>query len=246
VNEALRRAMFAARLSDDEIAAQLGVDVKTVGRWVRGRTPSARHRGPLARLLRLEEPDLWPEVLTLRGVRATPTEVVAVYPQRNLVTREAWIDLFESAEEQIDILAYAALFLAEDKRLVDLLASKADDGVAVNLALGNPQAAEVRHRGTAEKIGESLSAKIRNALVRYRPLLDRQGVTLRLHDTVLYNSMYRADGQVLVNQHVFGLPAAQAPVFHLRRLAGGEMFDLYMESLAEVWRAARPVEDVVD
>jgi transcriptional regulator with XRE-family HTH domain len=242
VNDALRRAMFAARLSEEEISAHLGVDVKTVGRWVRGRTPSARHRGPLARLLRLEEPDLWPEVLTLRGVRTTPTEVVAVYPQRNLVTRETWIDLFESAKHQIDILAYAALFLAEDKRLLSLLASKADLGVVVNLALGNPKAVEVAHRGTAEKIGEALPAKIRNALVRYRPLLDRPGVTLRLHDTILYNSMYRADGQVLVNQHVFGLPAAQAPVFHLRRLEGGEMFDLYMESLTEVWNAARVVE----
>jgi transcriptional regulator with XRE-family HTH domain len=242
VNDALRRALFAARLSEEEISAHLGVDVKTVGRWVRGRTPSARHRGPLARLLRLEEPDLWPEVLTLRGVRTTPTEVVAVYPQRNLVTRETWIDLFESAKHQIDILAYAALFLAEDKRLLSLLESKADLGVVVNLALGNPNAAEVAHRGTAEKIGDALPAKIRNALVRYRPLLDRPGVTLRLHDTILYNSMYRADGQVLVNQHVFGLPAAQAPVFHLRRLEGGEMFDLYMESLTEVWNAARVVD----
>ncbi|WP_432945846.1 helix-turn-helix domain-containing protein [Kribbella sp. CA-253562] len=246
MNEALRRAMYAAGLSEEDIAARLGVDPKTVGRWVDGRLPFPRHRGPLARLLSLEEPELWPELLTLQGARRTSGEVVAVYPQRNLVTREAWNDLFQSAEHQIDILAYAALFLAEDKRLVGLLASKATAGIPVNLALGNPKSPAVVQRGKAEKIGGALPSKIRNALVQFGPLLERPGVSLRLHDTVLYNSMYRVDDQLLVNQHVFGLPAAQAPVYHLRRLEGGEMFDLYMESFAEVWKAARPVDGVPD
>jgi hypothetical protein len=35
-----------------------------------------------------------------------------------------------------------------------------------------------------------------------------EGVEFRLHRTVLYNSIYRADDQVLVNTHVFGLAAA--------------------------------------
>jgi hypothetical protein len=39
----------------------------------------------------------------------------------------------------------------------------------------------------------------------------------------LYNSIYRADDQVLVNTHVFGVTAAVAPVWHLRKLPAGEL-----------------------
>ena len=40
-----------------------------------------------------------------------------------------------------------------------------------------------------------------------------QNIEIWLHRTVLYNSIYRADDQLLVNQHTYGIPAAQAPVF---------------------------------
>ena len=46
---------------------------------------------------------------------------------------------------------------------------------------------------------------------------------LRLHGTVLYNSIYRADDQLLVNPHVYGVMANNAPVFQLRKIPGGEM-----------------------
>jgi hypothetical protein len=47
------------------------------------------------------------------------------------------------------------------------------------------------------------------------------GVELRLHTTTLYNSIYRFDGDMLVNAHAYGSPAAQSPVLHLRHLPGG-------------------------
>jgi hypothetical protein len=69
-------------------------------------------------------------------------------------------------------------------------------------------------------MGDAMSFQIRNALALYRPLLAVSGVEFRFHRTVLYNSIYRADDQVLVNTHVYGVPAAQAPVWHLHKLAG--------------------------
>jgi hypothetical protein len=56
------------------------------------------------------------------------------------------------------------------------------------------------------------------------------GIEFRLHSTVLYNSIYRADDQVLVNTHIYNFPASQAPVLHLRRVAGGDMVNTYLES----------------
>ena len=40
-----------------------------------------------------------------------------------------------------------------------------------------------------------MAAKIRNALMLYRPLCAAENIEIRLHRTVLYNSIYRADEQ---------------------------------------------------
>ena len=54
-------------------------------------------------------------------------------------------------------------------------------------------------------------------------------------------SIYRADGQLLVNQHTYGIPAAQAPVFYLCGTDGGEMAALYLGSFERVWAGAAPL-----
>jgi hypothetical protein len=76
----------------------------------------------------------------------------------------------------------------------------------------------------------------------YRPLRDVDGIEFRLHRTVLYNSMYRADDQLLVNTHIYSFPASQAPVLHLRRIAGGGMVTTYLDSFERVWDGATPFE----
>lgn len=42
---------------------------------------------------------------------------------------------------------------------------------------------------------------------------------------------------------VFGIPAARAPVWHLRKLAGGEIAAAYLESFERVWESATPVPE---
>jgi hypothetical protein len=44
--------------------------------------------------------------------------------------------------------------------------------------------------------------------------------------------------EMLVNTHLYGVPGAYAPVPHLRRLAGGELFDIYATSFQRVWSRA--------
>src|SRR5664280_712309 len=67
------------------------------------------------------------------------------------------------------------------------------------------------------------------------------GVQLRHHATTLYNSIYRFDDQALINTHVYGAPAVQSPVMHLRRVPGGRLFGHYLESFERVWETATPV-----
>lgn len=60
--------------------------------------------------------------------------------------------------------------------------------------------------------------------------------------TTLYNSTYRADDQMLVNAHMWGINAYGAPVWHLRRHGDGGLFDTCVRSFDAVWETARPVE----
>lgn len=94
-----------------------------------------------------------------------------------------------------------------------------------------------RRRGS----GTALSHGVELALLHYRSLVDVAGVEIRTHGTTLYNSIYRADDQALVNAHVWGVNAYGAPVWHLRRVEGGSMFDTYAESFDAVWSTAREV-----
>ncbi len=236
MNDALRRALADARLDEVKVSGALGVDPKTVQRWIAGRVPQRRHRWELADLVKRDEHDLWPE---LGG--GTCPEIRAVYPHRGAVPREVWRRLFDSAQRDIGMLVYAGLFLAEDVDVLRLLAEKARAGVAVRLLLGDPDSPPVRERGAEEGIGDALAAKIRNTIVLYRPLLDVEHIEIRLHATVLYNSIYWADDELLVNPHVYGSAAAYAPVFHLRRATAGDLAGTYLDSFERVWAGAAPL-----
>ena len=240
MNEPLRRALLRARLREDDVAARLGVDPKTVRRWLNGRMPYPHNRAAIAELVGADQAELWPDAGGLLAARSRPEELVTLYPHRWAVPREVWVRLFGSAEREIDILAYSALFLAEDAGILRILMDKGRAGITVRIALGNPDGPYAAQRGE-ESIGETMAAKIRNALVLYRPLGTVQNIEIRLHRAVLYNAIYRADDHLLVNQHTYGIPAAQAPVFRLSDSAGGEMAALYLDSFERVWDRSVPL-----
>jgi transcriptional regulator with XRE-family HTH domain len=241
LNEPLRQALLRARLREDDVAARLGVDPKTVRRWLSGRVPYANNRVALADLVGAEEADLWPDAGGPLTMRVRPEELGAIYPHRWAIPREEWKRFFASAEHDIGVLAYSALFLAEDAGLLRILADKANNGLTVRIALGDPDSLNVARRGEEEGIGDAMPAKIRNALTLYRPLLASKNVEIRLHQTVLYNSIYRADDLLFVNQHVYGIPAAHAPVFCLRNSENGDMVTAYLDSFKRVWTSAEPI-----
>ncbi|GAA0952607.1 hypothetical protein [Nonomuraea longicatena] len=85
-----------------------------------------------------------------------------------------------------------------------------------------------------------MAARVKNALTLYRPLLDAQDTEIRLHHTVLYNSIYRADDQLLVNTHAYGTPAANAPVMHLTHTDDQGLASTYLTSFNRIWTTARP------
>ena len=234
MNETLRTALAAKGIDRLDVAAKLQVDPKTVERSLSGRLPHPSTRTALAKLLDVDENELWPSTDEPHARRFGP-EIRAVYPHRWAVPREVWHKLFANAEHEINILVYSGLFLFEDTGMLQLLAAKADTGTRIRILLGDPDSLAVAQRGQDEGIGDSAASRIRNVQALIKPLATHDGVELRLHRTVLYNSIYRADDHLLTNPHIYGMPASAAPVLHLRRSADAALFSTYMASFEQAW-----------
>lgn len=246
VNDRLRDALASKGLSVVQLAELVGVDPKTPERWISRpeRLPRRQHRAATARVLGVAEEYLWPEVSADRRVmRPDQGELVAFFPTRSAVPVGLWESLVDSAREHLDVLVMAGLFFPEHHdpgRIV----SRARAGCRVRLLLADPAGAAVRVRGAEEGFGAGVAHRVTLALRYFEPLLGVPGVELRLHDTTLYASLYRSDETLLANVHVYGAPAAQNPVLHLRRVPGCRVVDHYLASLERVWSTARSVDDI--
>ncbi|GAA1010907.1 MULTISPECIES: helix-turn-helix domain-containing protein [Streptomyces] len=242
-NERLRAVMVEGGWTYAALAQEVGVDPKSVERWVNlGRTPRRGTAMRAAETLGEDVHALWPALRQARTARAISPELVALYDQRADVPVSAFVDVLTQAREHIDVLVYAAVFLHEAyPRLNELLRERAAGGCAIRIAVGDAGSDNVRARGREEKFGHGIESRCRLALMHYRPLIDVPGIGVRTHGTTLYNSLYRADDQLLVNAHVWGVNAYKAPVWHLRRSGDGGLFDTYAASFDAVWSTARPV-----
>jgi hypothetical protein len=82
---------------------------------------------------------------------------------------------------------------------------------------------------------ERTLARVRMALSYYAPLAGVPGVDFLLQKETLYNSIFAYDDEMLVNQHVYGMYGYMCPILHLRRMEGGDFFDMYIRSFERVW-----------
>lgn len=245
-NERLRDALMRAQIDREDFARQLDVDAKTVERWItQSRVPYPRTRAKASTILGESQSYLWPDALSDRQkLEVSESELVRLYPRRSQVETETWRRLLDEATERIDILAYAGLFLPERlPKLARTMCAKSKKGAQVRVLLGDPDGEEVARRGAEERIGDSMRAKVRNVLSFYDDHVEHGCCEIRLHDTVLYNSIYRFDNEMLVNSHILGLPAAHAPVLRIRQLPGGELFDVYAENFDYIWDQAVPASE---
>lgn len=242
-NDRLRDAISQGGHTVAAVAEHIGVDPKSVERWItQDRVPYPKNRHAIAALLRESEAYLWPTAIADdKGAEASGSEVVQVYPSRNVVPRELWARLLDQAASRVDILVFVGMFLTEDPNLLPALEAKAGAGARVRLLFGDPASREVARRSADEGIGKNaIAAKVRNALAYFSRIAEVPGVEIRCHGTTLYNSIYRYDDEMIVNPHVYGLTAPHAPALHLRRLSAGSLFETYARSVDAVWETAKP------
>lgn len=238
-NERIRRAMFRAGHDISSLAEVAQVSDKSVERWIRGDvTPYSRTRFRVAAILQEDESYLWPQAVDRASLAGA--ELVSTWPRRNDVPRHLWTELLRQAGRNVDYLAYAGLFLAEEHPdWIPTLRARAEAGARIRILLGDPHGQQLAYRDAEKEIGGGVAGRVAAVLAQYRPLA---GVAaIRLHDTPLYNSIYRFDDDMLVNTHVYGILAAYTPTMHIRRVDGA-YFQTYLESFERVWASARPLD----
>jgi transcriptional regulator with XRE-family HTH domain len=244
-NMRLRAAMTTKGWTNDALAEVAGVDPKTVERWVNGgRTPHRRIALAVASALEEDVIALWPQLREPRSSKALHPELLALYRRRADAPTRLWWDLFTQAQTHLEVLVYAAVFLHEQHPdLNDLFRRKAATGCQIRILIGDPDSANIIARGEEERFGHGIVSRCRLAQLHYAPLIPVPGIQLRQHATTLYNSLYRADDEMLVNAHLWGLNAYDAPLWHLRRIQDSyhSLFDAYAASFNDVWTTAEPL-----
>jgi transcriptional regulator with XRE-family HTH domain len=240
-NERLRGSIATAGLRPAQLAEAVGVDTKTVERWItKGRMPHRAHRVEVARALSVDEDYLWPQLLTEPTTRsASVAELLELHPSRSAVPHSTWVQLLTNTHEAMDILVYAGTFLFEQLDIVTIIRTRASEGVRVRMLIGDETSTAVHQRAEEEGTAGGLQGRIQLQRRYLREVADTPGVEIRTHGTTLYNSLYRFDQDLLVNCHAFGAPAGHSPVLHLRRVPGGRLWDHYMRSFDEVWKVGK-------
>ncbi|WP_019810327.1 helix-turn-helix domain-containing protein [Saccharomonospora halophila] len=241
-NDRLRTAMIAAGLTVDVLATKVGVDPKTVERWIGNETrkPHRTTRQQVATVLRTREMDLWPAAVSDLPSNGHENELVQLYPSRSSITGPTWQRLIGDVSEQMDVLVFSGAFLVEQYNLVPVIQRKAAEGVRFRLLVGDEAAPAVVERAVDEGTPGGLEGRVQLMRRYLAEVADLDGVEVRTHGTILYNSLYRFDEDLLVNGHAHGALAGQNPVLHLKRLPDGHMWEHYMRSFERVWNQATP------
>lgn len=225
-NHRLRNALVATQQTQASLAEKVGVDAKSVERWItQDRQPHASTRARVARVLGADETYLWPALLGSEASKgATQAELVQIWPTRNTVPGDVWRTLLDQTTKQLDVLVYSGGFLVEAYDLVDVMRTKAQQGVNFRVLLGDSRCEAVRQRGQEEGL-PTLPERCRSTLEYLTDVSGLDGVQIRTHQTTLYASQFRFDDAMLVNNHTYGSWAARSPVHHLRKVPGGLLFE---------------------
>jgi hypothetical protein len=249
-NDRLVQRLHTKRLSRPRFATLVGVNVKTVRRWLadtdyKVREDNARRA---ARVLDCTPHDLWPDQFlpsTASALAATSPSgpfTATLYASRTQLPAAAWKQHFADATTGIDILVFAATFLFDTlDGFLDTLLDAATRGVQVRFLVGDPDSATMTIRGDEEAIGEAVIARCRTTVELLTPHAHTPGLHIRTHRSTLYTSIYRVDDAMIVNFHIYGSPGRNNPVLVLSRHHEPRLWATLEQSFTRVWDNATPL-----
>lgn len=238
-NEVLHRALQAAGITTTDLAAAIGVDPKSVERWIsKGRVPHPRHRIAAATAVREDVNVLWPDVVRRAVKRGADRELVALYPRRSDMPRSLFRDLISAASTRLWFGGYTSYFIWLDTpEAGPTLAAKAQAGADVRFLLGDPASEVTRHRETIE--GSPLTIATRIALTQAEIAKTGSSLPVRHSDRHIAMSVWIFDDDALVATHIGDELGQDSVTLHLRRQQMGGAFDRYAEHFEHLWDAAK-------
>jgi transcriptional regulator with XRE-family HTH domain len=218
-NEHLRTAITRAGLTLEEFADIVQVDVKTVQRWLAGRTaPYPRNRARVAGALDTTEHALWPNAVappTGSPERGQPipmaTDVVAGYGYATDRDAPNPVDVLRSAAERIELVLPNVT-----PDIVDLLLAKADEGCRARVIVENPAG-------------------------QLEPLLGSDGIDIHASRGGKHYGLYRADEQMLLSLRRIGVLREAPPVILIQRRTSAGLFDRLADEFDERWGQTTPL-----
>jgi transcriptional regulator with XRE-family HTH domain len=243
-NTALRQAMSNARMSEQALARHVGVDVKTVSRWVAqdDRLPHPRHRWAASEALGVDESVIWPEAIRSAVKTGPDREIAAVYPYRSAVPASVWRKLISGATHEITLAGYTSYFLwIEQPNLGAALRRKAGAGCKVRFLIGDPDSEVTRKREQVEATSLTVSTRIKVTLEHLERLRDVQGISARFSDRHIALSVFAFDDEMIVTPHLANLVGHNSPAFHFRRRQEDGIFDRFTMHVSALWEPAREV-----
>ena len=237
----------------DDLADRVEVDVKTVGRWLSGRTPHPRHRALVAQALAADEIELWPEAKPTNAAEDPFKELAGAWPDSGDVHTPDWLAMLDAATEQIDLLDPTLHGIITEHGVLEQLAGKAARGAQVRILIAAHDSIYLtthdqelgREPGPDDRYPSERELEQTNQALR--PLIQQPRVEIREFLTGRPNTILRFDEQMLITLHLYGLTRPEAPMLHVRRRQDRGIFDQFAGHFERIWdQAAEPFEADTD
>lgn len=231
-------------MTPGRLARTVGVDPKTVGRWIAHpeRVPHGRTRAEVCRALGVSERVLWPRAVRSAVKVGADREIVTAYPYRNACPTAVWSDLIDRAAQRIHFAGYTNYFVwQEHPKLRERLAAKSEAGCDVRFLIGDPESEVTRRREEIEAVPLTVGTRIRITLDELSRIPESAGIQARHSDGHIALSVFTFDDEMLVTPHLASLLGHESPMLHLRRLTEDGLFDRFAAHVEALWEQARPI-----
>ncbi len=216
----LKTTLQRAGLTAEQFAEIIGVDPKTVQRWVAGRTPYPRHRATVARALNTTEHELWPDDVPPPSGASAPDHHA---PASVGDVIGAW---GQDTDPDVPDLAK---FISQAGTHIDLLDDTSD---------------LLRAPGLASALIDRATNRCQVRVLTYLPIRDLQPliahkhIELRLSELSPAHALIRADDTMLLSLTLAGENDQPPPLLQLHRQTTAGLFDRLARHLEELWDAS--------
>jgi transcriptional regulator with XRE-family HTH domain len=242
-NDALRTALARRSLTPQQLAEAIGVDAKTVNRWITddSRLPHPRHRWAAAAALEVPEDMIWPRAVRAHIKTGADRELVTCYPCRSAIPGKLWRDLIMGARRELTFAGYTSYFVwIEVPGLDIMLRRKAKDGANIRFLLGDPDSPATAERDRIEASPLTLRARIAMTLQQLGRMDMPNLIRVRHTDRHMGMSVWLFDDDMLVSTHIADRLGHDSPTLHLQRRQDDGLFDRYVQHVEHLWNAAGP------